>query len=113
MSYPHIETKQDYQQYELAVQEFFDQEGVTNLSAEVGEDPDHECVICGEVVGCDPYFSHSSCECCNRSLGGDRYHATGWHPGKEKAYCYEVCTDCVYYAEYSRLDDMTMMDLKE
>ena len=111
-TYPHIETKQDYQMYRLAVGEFFDREGITNLTAEIGENGDHKCVICDEEVGCDPYFSWRSCECCGRNLGGDRYHATGYNPGREEAYCYEVCVDCVYFAEYDRLDDMTMMDLK-
>ena len=26
---------------------------------------------------------------------------------------YEVCQDCLYYAEYGELDDMTMMDMEE
>ena len=112
-SYPHIETESDYKEYQEAVNSFFKSEGVTNLTAEIGEDLDHKCVICDEEVGCDPYFSWRGCECCGRNLGGDRYHATGYNPETRQAYCYEICTDCVYYAEYSRLDDMTMMDLQE
>ena len=111
--YPHISTKQDYQEYERAVARFFERETITNLSAESGEEWQHSCVICGEEVNSEGYFSHSACECCGRSLGGTRFHANGWSPQDRAAYCYEVCTDCIYFAEYGRLDDMTMMDMKE
>ena len=111
--YPHIETERDYSKYEEAVRSFFEREGIGNLTAEIGEDGDHECVICHEVVGCDPFFSWRGCECCGRNLGGDRYHASGYNAEAGEAYCYEVCVDCIYYAEYSRLDDMTMMGLEE
>lgn len=100
--------KKDYEEYERKVARFFQLEGVTNLTAEIGEDCSHCCVICGDLVGCDPYFSHSSCDCCGTYLGGDRYHATGYNPDTEEAYCYEICTDCAYYAEYGRLGDMEM-----
>ena len=105
--------KIEYKMYQKAVNSFFDREGIINLSAEIGEDPEHECIICGELVGCDPYFSWSSCECCGSRLGGSRYHATGYNPKTKEAYCYEICIDCMYYAEYERLDDLTMLDMEE
>lgn len=104
--------QKEYTEYERAVSKFFEREGVSNLSAEVGKDVDHGCVICGEIVGCDPYFSWRTCECCNSRLGGNRYHATGYNPKTKEAYCYEVCQDCIYYAEYGRLDDMAMIEVK-
>lgn len=109
-SYPHIETKQDYQEYSKAVARFFERESITNLSRESG-DEDPNCVICSDAVDSEGYFSHTACDCCRRSLGGTRYHATGWSPQDQAAYCYEVCSDCIYFAEYGRLDDMTMLQI--
>lgn len=104
--------KQEYQEYEASIADFFEREGIGNLSAELGDDVDHECVICEETVGCEPSFSWRSCECCGSHLGGNRYHATGWNPETKEAYCYEVCADCIYYDEYGQLDDMTMLEIE-
>ena len=104
--------KKEYSEYERAAAKFFEREGITNLSAETGDDVDHACVICGDIVGCDPWFSRRACECCGSGLGGNRYHATGYNPEAEAAYCYEVCQDCIYYAEYGRLDDMIMLEIE-
>lgn len=104
--------KEGYKDYEEQVARFFKDEGIGNLTAELGNNSDHKCVICGEIVGCDPYFSSRQCECCYSNLGGDRYHATGWNSHTQEAYCYEVCSDCIYYAEYGQLDDMTMLDIE-
>lgn len=114
-SYPHIETNHDYSEYERAVARFFERETIGNLSAETGsgESLDHNCVICDEAVNVEGYFSSRACECCGRCLGGTRFHATGWSAPDEAAYCYEVCTDCIYYAEYGQLDDMTMLQIDE
>ena len=105
--------KQEYQEYEQTVRDFFEREGVENLSMECGPTADHECVICGETVGCDPFFSWVICECCQTREGGNRYHATGYNPKTKEAYCYEVCEDCIYYAEYGQLDEMTMMSIED
>jgi len=94
---------QEYSEYKKSVASFFKREGITNLSMECGE-AEHECVICGEIVGCDPWFSWSSCECCGSRLGGNRYHTTGYHPESKQGLCYEVCVDCIYYAEYGKID---------
>lgn len=88
--------KQQYERYQKRVERFFEAEGITNLSAE------------GE-----PYFSHSTCNCCKSNLAGDRYDATGYHPESGEVYNYDICSDCVYYAEYGQLDDMTMMDIED
>lgn len=104
--------KKEYQEYQTTVSKFLQLEGIVNLTAEIGEDPDHECVICGELVGCDPYFSHSPCDCCG-GIAGNRYHATGYNPDTKEAYCYEVCEDCIYYNEYGQLDDTQMMEIED
>lgn len=113
-NYPHLEDLQDYALYEEAVARFFASEGINNLSLESAEYPDREarCQVCNEVVDCFPFFSWRACDCCGRNLGGDRYHATGWNDKLGEAFCYEVCQDCIYYAEYGRLDDMTMRNLE-
>jgi hypothetical protein len=89
-------TKQEYADYEAAVAEFFSH-GLCNLSSE------------GE-----PFFSWSSCQCCGTRLGGDRYECNGYNEQTKEVEEYNrICSDCVYYAEYGRLDDSTMMDMEE
>jgi len=46
-------------------------------------------------------------------LSGDRYHCSGYCPESKEVYFYDVCCDCLYYAEYGQLDDVTMMDMEE
>ena len=89
--------KQEYKKYEQSVNNFFDREGINNLS-QITDDDGY----------CEPYFSSINCECCNRSLGGDRYNCDSYNHKHNKVYKYSVCIDCVYYAEYGCLDDMTM-----
>lgn len=54
---------------------------------------------------------YHACECCGRPEGGNREHATGWNPTTEEIQEYTACSDCIYYAEYGKLDDMTMLDV--
>jgi hypothetical protein len=89
-------TKQEYADYEASVKDFFDREGIQNLSGK------------GET-----YFSWRSCECCGTTLGGDREDANGYNPTTKEVQEYSVCTDCIYYAEYGRLDDMTMLEVEK
>jgi len=102
--------KSEYSEYERKVKAFFETEGITNLS-QSGSEEEPVCPICEEEVGFEPYFSWRACECCGSRLGGDRYHASGWNPKTKQAYCYEVCQDCLYYAEYGQLDDQTLLDI--
>ncbi len=88
-------TRKDYTEYQEAVAAFFANEGISNLSATDAESS----------------FSWRQCECCGSTLGGDRYECTGYHSTSGDVFEYEVCSDCVYYAEYGQLDDMTMMDM--
>ncbi len=116
--------KEEYKEYENDVAQFFKDEGITNLSIGhitcpycdfnfIEEDTD-ECTCGNSKQALDePSFSWRACECCGSHLGGDRYHATGYNPTTDTICEYEICTDCVYYTEYDRLDDMTMMDMEK
>jgi len=92
----------EYVKYKRAVAAFFRNEGIENLSIITDEDT-------GDTQ--ESYFSHSSCDCCKRPLGGDRYDASGYNKKDKEIYTYSVCPDCLYFAEYGQLDDMTMMDI--
>ena len=92
--------KQQYADYQAAVAEFMESEGLQNLSIVEGFE--------------EPYFSWSPCDCCGSPLGGDRYDCNGYNSDtKEVQEGYSVCVDCVYYAEYGQLDDMTMLEIGE
>lgn len=112
----------EYAEYQASVEAFSAREGIENLTSgyhvcpECGEDwPDDGQCLCGEDRECweEPSFSWSSCECCGSSLGGDRYHATGYHRPADKVYEYEICGDCVYYGAYGVLDDVTMAEIED
>lgn len=96
--------KQEYKEYQEAVAEFFEREGINCLSYDTDEYPD----------GCvEPHFSWSACDCCGSILGGDREICSGYNPTTgEIQKGYSVCSDCVYYVEYGRLDDMTMLEIE-
>lgn len=93
--------KTDYAEYEDTVKKFFEDEGIDNLTSIADEDGDVE-----------PYFSRHLCECCGTTLGGDRLEANGYNPTTEEIQEYIICTDCEYYTEYGKLDDMTMLDIE-
>ena len=59
----------------------------------------------------DPHFSWSSCDICRRSIAGNRYDATALIEDQGLIEV-SICTDCVYYNEYGRLDDETMTQLE-
>lgn len=66
-----------------------------------------------ELAG-EPSFSSRPCEFCNRPLGGDREPAHAYirrEDGREELLHFSICVDCVYYLEYGRLDDATMMEI--
>ncbi len=94
-------TRKEYAEYERSVAKFFENEGIDNLTT-----------ISDESGNTEPYFSWSSCECCGSHLGGDRYDCNGYNPKTGEIYEYSVCVDCMYYAEYGKLDDLTMMELE-
>lgn len=94
-------TKREYASYERRVAAFF-ANGLQNLSVKTDEER-QECS--------EPYFSWQRCDCCGSSLGGDRYDCDGWNATTEEIEEHSVCPDCVYYAEYGRLDDATMDEI--
>ena len=117
-------TKKEYAEYQAAVAAFFEKEGIENLSSghircpDCQEDfsDDGPCPDCGKSVEDfpdEPFFSWRPCECCGRPLDGDRYHATGYNRTEDAIQEYDVCTDCIYYAEYGQLDDTTMEEIKK
>lgn len=91
-------TKEEYEEYTKIVNTFFKTEGVTNLSI---------------IPDKDPYFSWTPCDCCQSPLGGDRYDANGYNLETKEILEFTVCTDCIYFAEYGQLDDMTMLDIEK
>lgn len=100
--------KQEYAEYEQAVKDFFEREGINCLSQQP-IDPDAEEF----EYNPDSYFSNSSCDCCG-GLPGDRRDCSGYNPTtKEVQSDYSICPDCEYYAEYGCLDDTTMLDIEE
>ena len=101
-----------YNEFCSAVQEFFELEGINNLSLAVSEEDSH-CPSCEQEQPFEAWFSWSPCECCSRPLGGDRVHATGFNPVTREIQCYDICPDCLYFATYGQLDDQTMLDIED
>jgi hypothetical protein len=56
-------------------------------------------------------FSWASCDACGSSLGGDRHPAHGVSE-KFGILHLDVCSDCLYYLNYDRLDDTTMDEIE-
>lgn len=96
--------KREYTAYVDEFWDFMGREGLANLSTLPTADGDSS----------EPYFSWRPCECCGRPEGGDRYDCNGYIPVMgEIGGPYSVCTDCVYFAEYGQLDDMTMLEVEK
>jgi hypothetical protein len=91
-------TQHEYTEYKTTVAAFMVREGIQNLTTD--SDP-------------EPWFSWAPCHCCNTHLGGNRENATGYNPTTKEVQEYVICSDCVYYAEYGKLDDMTMMEMRQ
>lgn len=67
----------------------------------------------------EPHVSSSMCALCGDRQQGMREYANGLmkdsFEGRERIIAValgSICEDCVYYAEYGRLDDRTMMRVK-
>jgi hypothetical protein len=93
-------TKAEYADYQETMREFFSH-GLCNLST-----------VSDENGTIEPYFSWRPCEVCRSHLGGDRYDCNGFNEQTGEIEEYSACQDCVYYAEYCRLDDMTMWEIE-
>ena len=57
-------------------------------------------------------FSWRHCEICHSHIGGDRYPVHAVDENDDILH-FEACTDCVYYLEYGRLDDLTMLEMED
>lgn len=58
------------------------------------------------------YFSHFPCGVCDRPTAGHRTECTWVNTNGRHGEPLNVCDDCIYYQEYGRLDDQTMMDME-
>jgi len=73
----------EYCEYQKRVEEFFQQQGISNLSP-VSENE----------------FSTLPCDCCGTTLAGQRIEANGYNPKTKEIQTYDnICCDCIYYAE--------------
>ena len=73
------------------------------------------CEDCTDIqydIASEPYFSWLPCDICYRPLGGDRYPAH-YIDNENEIVHLNICSDCYYYIEYGRLDDLTMMEIEE
>ena len=59
----------------------------------------------------EPYFSWQNCDCCKSELGGNRENYVFVTNQMDKFEA-EICTDCIYYLTYGRLDDSQMMEIE-
>jgi hypothetical protein len=59
----------------------------------------------------EPHFSWSACEGCGSTLGGDRHRAHGRAENNAIVH-FEVCVDCLYYLNYGKLDDTSMLEVE-
>jgi hypothetical protein len=107
-------TKAEYIKYEEAVKRNLD--GLRFVSTgscpgcnECGlsDNPtDHERE-CAEY----PDFSWSRCEACGSRLGGDRHPAHYVDSNNEICHM-RICSDCLVYLNYGKLDDMAMIEME-
>ncbi len=73
------------------------------------------CPDCGHIEEGDdyheePWISSQACEICNSPLGGDR---ESWHCIVDGTIVHGTCcSDCVYFIEYGRLDDQTVLSIE-
>lgn len=98
-------TWSQYRQYGEMVAAFLEREDIESLAAIYHPnttDLDNES-----------HFSHRRCECCNRPEAGKRFKAAGYNPETKEVLEYDICWDCLYYAAYGQLDDVTMREMKE
>lgn len=78
------------------------------------------CDDCGLALDCSEHdrelagegsFSWARCEICRRAEGGTREPIHAILDGK--LVHLSACVDCVYFLEYGKLDDSTMLDIED
>lgn len=94
-------TKKEYVKYERRFAEWHDSVQFPSSGY---------CPGCAEC--CEEHFSWYSCPICGTHLGGNRYPVHYVDSDGEIEHI-DACTDCVYYLEYGRLDDQTMLDMDQ
>lgn len=107
--------KQEYLEYQETVYQFL--LGLSHVSTGHCKG----CEVCGGQdieLAEEPSFSWFACECCDSTLGGNRHIAHGIDkdtcadPADGEIVHLEVCSDCLYYINYGRLDDTTMAEIE-
>lgn len=73
--------------------------GCTNCQESLGYCCEHSLAADIDNVPNEPHFSHSSCDCCGSSLGGDRYpgHYILTIDEEHAIQHMDVCVDCLVY----------------
>lgn len=62
----------------------------------------------------EEYFSWRRCSICGTTEGGSREDGQAVDSKSDAiVFVGSICLDCVYFNEYGRLDDMTMMEVEE
>ncbi|MCI0659993.1 MAG: hypothetical protein L0220_02860 [Acidobacteria bacterium] len=64
-------------------------------------------------TGIGEEFSSRPCECCGSHLAGSRERMVGLNSGGDRVGHYWVCCDCMTYAEFGQLDDLTMLSIDD
>ncbi len=109
-------TMAEYADYEAAFAKGM--EGLTAFSSgswverceRCPEDANYEDGVCYDA---GEFFSWHACEICGATDGGSREDAHARLTSRDGQLIHlRVCTDCVYYAEYGRLDDATMAEVE-
>lgn len=90
-------TKQEYQNYVSRVENFFQRNSLNNLTS----------------TSASPYFTWSACPVCGNRDGHNAEDANGFSTTEDIMEFEDVCQNCLYFASYGQLDDMTMMDLED
>lgn len=101
-------TPQQYKNFVTTFENFMKDEGFESLHASQSFDEQND----------EPFFSGMPCDCCQREgMAGNRYYAVGLEKNENSegytGHNVEICHDCLYFAEYGKLDDATMQEIEE
>lgn len=95
-------TKVEYKKYQQRFENFMRDNVLNNISLVSDKD--------GNYKG---YFTWNLCPVCGNNLGHTGYNCNGYSDKYGIMEFDNVCEDCIYYAEYGKLDDMTMLEMEE
>lgn len=94
-----IMKKSEYIEFQQIFDAFLEREGISGF---IGESKDQET-----------YYSTNPCECCGNPYSGRRHKVTACNRKEDTLVEYEVCTNCLNYAENGQLDDESMMCMED